>query len=74
MATQAVSYKVGWMTIKDAALYLGVSERGLKYAVKIKKENKGNQDLEIKSYGNRTLIKVESLDNIEKIDINTPHD
>ena len=70
MATEAVQNKIGWMTIKQAALYLGVSERGLKYAVALKKQNKANRSLIIKSYGNRTLINVKSLDDIEKITIN----
>ena len=60
MATEAVQNKIGWMTIKQAALYLGVSERGLKYAVALKKQNKANRSLIIKSYGNRTLINVKS--------------
>ena len=50
--------QVGWMTIQQAAIYLGVSERGLKYAVKLKKENLANHSLVLKSYGNRTLIKL----------------
>ena len=72
MATETIQNKIGWMTIKQAALYLGVSERGLKYAVALKKQNKANQTLIIKSYGNRTLINVKSLDDIEKITIKAP--
>jgi len=59
--------QVGWMTIQQAAIYLGVSERGLKYAVKLKKENLANHSLVLKSYGNRTLINVKSLDETETI-------
>ena len=72
MATKVIQNKIGWMTIKQAALYLGVSERGLKYAVNLKKNNKANHSLIIKSYGNRTLINIQSLDEIEKITINAP--
>lgn len=72
MATEKVQNKIGWMTIKDAAKYLGVSERGLKYAVTLKKKNKANHSLLLKQYGNRTLINVQSLDEIESIQINAP--
>ena len=73
MANQAISQKVGWMTIQQAALYLGVSERGLKYAVALEKQNKANHTLILKSYGNRTLINKQSLDETEKITIKTPY-
>lgn len=74
MATKVIQNKIGWMTVKQAAAYLGVSERGLKYAVKLKKENRANHSLVLKSYGNRTLINLQSLDDIETIQINAPHD
>lgn len=64
--------QVGWMTIQQAAIYLGVSERGLKYAVKLKKENIANHSLVLKSYGNRTLIKKKSIDDTENITIKAP--
>ena len=64
--------QVGWMTIQQAAIYLGVSERGLKYAVKLKKENLANHSLVLKSYGNRTLIKKKSIDDTEDITIKAP--
>lgn len=64
--------QVGWMTIQQAAIYLGVSERGLKYAVKLKKENRANHSLILKSYGNRTLIKKKSIDETENITITAP--
>tara|TARA_Y100001938_G_scaffold111396_1_gene152443 strand:- start:52 stop:264 length:213 start_codon:yes stop_codon:yes gene_type:complete len=64
--------QVGWMTIQQAAIYLGVSERGLKYAVKLKKENLANHSLVLKSYGNRTLIKKKSIDETENITITAP--
>ena len=61
------------MTIQQAALYLGVSERGLKYAVALKKQNKANHTLVLKSYGNRTLINKQSIDETEAIIIKAPH-
>ena len=64
--------QIGWMTIQQAAIYLGVSERGLKYAVKLKKENRANHSLILKSYGNRTLIKKKSIDETENITITAP--
>ena len=64
--------QVGWMTIQQAAIYLGVSERGLKYAVKLKKENLANHSLVLKIYGNRTLIKKKSIDDTENITIKAP--
>jgi hypothetical protein len=73
MANQTISQKIGWMTIQQAALYLGVSERGLKYAVALKKQNKANHSLILKSYGNRTLINKQSLDETEKITIKAPY-
>jgi len=73
MANQAISQKVGWMTIQQAALYLGVSERGLKYAVALKKQNKANHTLVLKSYGNRTLINKKSIDETETITIKAPY-
>ncbi len=73
MANQAISQKIGWMTIQQAAIYLGVSERGLKYAVALKKQNKANHTLILKSYGNRTLINKKSLDETEKITIKAPY-
>ena len=72
MATKKPEHKVGWMTIRQAAEYLGVSQRGLKYAVGLKKQNIANKELQLKSYGNRTLINVKSLDEIEEIYINAP--
>jgi hypothetical protein len=74
MATQVVYDKIGWMTIQQAAEYLGVSIRGLKYAVALKKQNKANHSFILKEYGNRTLINKKSLDDTVKIIINTPHD
>ncbi|HCV03214.1 MAG TPA: hypothetical protein DG048_11245 [Pseudoalteromonas sp.] len=62
----------GWLTMQQAAVYLGVSIRALKYAVALKKRNKANQSLILKSFGNRTLICKQSLDDIQKIFIHAP--
>ena len=64
----------GWLSKKQAADYLGVSYRGIQYAINLKKRNLANQTLELKEYGNRTLINKKSLDDTVKIIINTPHD
>jgi transcriptional antiterminator len=59
--------QIGWMNVQQAAKYLGVSERSLKYAITLKKQNKANHTIKLKSYGNRTLINVKSLDETETI-------
>ena len=70
MATKIKTTNSGWFTVQQAAEYLGVSVRGLKYAVQLKKANKANDSLILKEYGNRTLINRDSLDVTEKIVIN----
>ena len=57
----------GWLSKKQAAEYLGVSYRGIQYAIKLKQRNLANQTLELKEYGNRTLISKKSIDVTEKI-------
>lgn len=58
----------GWLNTTQAAHYLGVSKRSLMTALELRKRNIKNLDLVIKCYGNRTLIKISSLDTIEKIE------
>ncbi len=70
MATEIATNKAGWLTVQQAAEYLGVSVRGLKYAVQLKKSNKANKSLILKQYGNRTLINKNSIDLTETIVIN----
>jgi hypothetical protein len=70
MATEVATNKAGWLTVQQAAEYLGVSVRGLKYAVQLKKNNKANKSLILKQYGNRTLINKNSIDLTETIVIN----
>ncbi|HCV04703.1 MAG TPA: hypothetical protein DG048_18860 [Pseudoalteromonas sp.] len=57
----------GWLTVTQAAHYLGVSERGVVAAVKLKKTGKANEELVIKKFGVRTLIKRSSLDSAQHI-------
>jgi len=70
MATEVATNQAGWLTVQQAAEYLGVSVRGLKYAVQLKKSNKANKSLILKQYGNRTLINKNSIDLTETIIIN----
>jgi len=70
MATEVATNQAGWLTVQQAAEYLGVSVRGLKYAVQLKKSNKANKSLILKQYGNRTLINKNSIDLTETIVIN----
>lgn len=70
MATEIITNKAGWLTVQQAAEYLGVSVRGLKYAVQLKKTKKANNSLILKQYGNRTLINKDSIDLTETIVIN----
>lgn len=72
MANQVISESAGWLTMQQAATYLGVSIRGLKYAVALKKQDKANHSLVLKSFGNRTLINKQSLDETAEIIINAP--
>ena len=58
----------GWLNTTQAAHYLGVSKRSLMTALELRKRNIKNLDLVIKCYGNRTLIKISSLDKIENIE------
>ncbi len=60
----------GWLTKKQAAAYLGVSLRGMGYAIDLKKRNLANETLVLKKYGNRTLISIQSIDETETIIIN----
>tara|TARA_R100000234_G_scaffold12408_2_gene6882 strand:+ start:2602 stop:2802 length:201 start_codon:yes stop_codon:yes gene_type:complete len=60
--------KKAWLTTTQAADYLGVSKRSLASAITLKKMKMKNHDLVLKDYGNRTLIKLSSLEKIEKIE------
>ena len=66
----AIAQRQGWLTKKQAAEYLGVSIRGIGYAIDLKKRNLANDTLVLKEYGNRTLISLKSIDETEKIIIN----
>ena len=67
MVNENTIKKSGWMNIKQAAEYLGVSVRGLKYAVQLKKNGQANKTLHLKQYGNRTLISKDSIDLTDNI-------
>tara|TARA_R100000664_G_scaffold8297_1_gene13720 strand:- start:1410 stop:1598 length:189 start_codon:yes stop_codon:yes gene_type:complete len=58
----------GWLNTTEAANYLGVSKRSLMSALELRKRNLKNLELILKCYGNRTLIKISSLDKIETIE------
>jgi len=51
-----------WLNLDQAAEYLGVSKRSLINAVNLCKRKICNDTLEIKRFGNRTLISKSSID------------
>ena len=51
-----------WLNLDQAAEYLGVSKRSLINAVNLCKDKICNDTLEIKRFGNRTLISKSSID------------
>ena len=57
----------GWLTINETSKYLGVSIRGVRYALTLKRIGLKNQDLQIKKFGNRTLISKKSIDELDLI-------
>ena len=59
-----------WLTIGQTAEYLGVSLRGVKSALALKRSGVANNNLITKIFGVRTLIKRSSLDALEKIHTN----
>lgn len=59
-----------WLTIGQTAEYLGVSLRGVKSALALKRSGVANNNLVTKTFGVRTLIKRSSLDALEKIHTN----
>ena len=68
MAIKEVKETQRWLSVAQAADYLGVSLRGMRYALKLRKSGKANQDLQIKIFGKRILVKRNSLDTIEQIE------
>ena len=59
-----------WLTIGQTAEYLGVSLRGVKSALALKRSGVANNNLVTKLFGVRTLIKRSSLDALERIHTN----
>tara|TARA_R110000744_G_scaffold25655_2_gene63584 strand:- start:1681 stop:1902 length:222 start_codon:yes stop_codon:yes gene_type:complete len=59
-----------WLTIGQTAEYLGVSLRGVKSALALKRSGVANNNLVTKMFGVRTLIKRSSLDALERIHTN----
>ena len=68
MANKQVNDTQQWLSVAQAAAYLGVSLRGMRYALKLRKNNKANKELQIKTFGKRILVQRNSLDTIEHIE------
>ncbi len=56
-----------WLTVQQAATYMGMSRRSFDRAILLKKGGIANDEMEIKLVGNQWRIKRSSLDNIEQI-------
>lgn len=61
-----------WLSMSQAAEYIGISRRSLDKAVILKEKNACNETLHIKYVGNEKRLSRKSLDEIETIvtDIN----
>lgn len=57
----------GWLSIAQAADYIGMSRRSIDKAVRLKEQNKCNDTLRVKYVGNEKRISRKSLDETEKI-------
>ena len=57
----------GWLSMDQAADYIGMSRKSIDKAVRLKEQNKCNKKLRIKYVGNQKLISRKSLDETEKI-------
>ena len=57
----------GWLSITQAADYIGMSRRSIDKAVRLKEQNKCNDTLRVKYVGNEKRISRKSLDETEKI-------
>ena len=68
MAIKEVTINQQWLSVAQAAEYLGVSLRGMRYALKLRKSGTANMDLKIKLFGKRILVQRNSLDAIEQIE------
>ena len=68
MAVKEVGETQQWLSVAQAADYLGVSLRGMRYALKLRKNNQANKELQIKTFGKRILVQRNSLETIEHIE------
>ena len=68
MAVKEVRNTQQWLSVAQAADYLGVSLRGMRYALKLRKNNQANKELQIKTFGKRILVQRNSLETIEHIE------
>ena len=57
----------GWLSISQAADYIGMSRKSIDKAVRLKEQKKCNETLRIKYVGNEKRISRKSLDETEKI-------
>jgi hypothetical protein len=57
----------GWLSMDQAADYIGMSRKSVDKAVRLKEQNKCNKKLRIKYVGNQKRISRKSLDETEKI-------
>jgi len=62
-----------WLTVSQAATYMGISRRSIDRAILLKKGGVANHMMEIKMVGNQWRVKRSSLDNIEQIITNGRH-
>ena len=56
----------GWLSMDQAADYIGMSRKSVDKAVRLKEQNKCNKKLRSKYVGNQKRISRESLDETEK--------
>ena len=57
----------GWLSIDQAADYIGMSRKSIDKAVRLKEQKLCNERLRIKYVGNEKRISRKSLDETEKI-------
>jgi hypothetical protein len=65
--SRPISPTQGWLSMAQAADYIGMSRKSIDKAVRLKEQNKCNATLRIKYVGNEKRISRKSLDETEKI-------
>ena len=65
--SKPISPTQGWLSIAQAADYIGMSRKTIDKAVKLKEQNKCNETLRMKYVGNEKRISRKSLDETTKI-------